>query len=159
MPCLSCNLISVSRICKDLNCTVIFDENSCILQDRTSRVPIGLGEQRDGVYFYQAGKERRQVHAVQIGHQWHQHLGHPSKEVMALFFNSIHCPSLSKKNNEVCEICFRAKQTRNSFPFSTNKAKDLFDIIHCDIWGPYRVSSWCGAHYFLTIVDDFSRSV
>ena len=129
VPSLSCNLISVSRICKDLKCTVIFNESSCILQGRTSRIPIGLGEQRDGVYFYQAGKERRQVHAVQIGHLWHQRLGHPSKEVMALFFNSIHCPNMSKKNNEVCEICFRAKQTRNSFPLSTNIAKDLFDVI------------------------------
>jgi len=31
VPSLSCNLISVSRICKDLNCTVTFDKNSCIL--------------------------------------------------------------------------------------------------------------------------------
>lgn len=30
-------------------------------------------------------------------------------------------------------------------------------MIHCDIWGPYRVPSYSGARYFLTIVDDFSR--
>jgi len=40
-----------------------------------------------------------------------------------------------------------------------NKAHELFDLVHCDIWGPYRVSSLCGAHYFLTIVDDASRGV
>lgn len=32
-------------------------------------------------------------------------------------------------------------------------------MIHCDVWGPYRVQSSCGTRYFLTIVDDYSRSV
>ena len=32
-------------------------------------------------------------------------------------------------------------------------------MIHCDVWGPYRVQSSCGARYFLTIIDDFSRTV
>lgn len=36
---------------------------------------------------------------------------------------------------------------------------NLFEIIHCDIWGPYRVSSSCGARYLRTVVDDFSRGV
>lgn len=42
---------------------------------------------------------------------------------------------------------------------SSNKSKECFSLIHCDVWGPYRVASSCGAVYFLTIVDDFSRSV
>ena len=53
----------------------------------------------------------------------------------------------------------RAKQTRMSFPISENKALNCFDLIHCDIWGPYHVKSFCGAHYFLSIVDDASRGV
>lgn len=36
---------------------------------------------------------------------------------------------------------------------------ECFSLLHCDVWGPYRVSSSCGAVYFLTIVDDFSRVV
>lgn len=31
-------------------------------------------------------------------------------------------------------------------------------MIHCDIWGGYRVASLSGAHYFLLIVDDYSRA-
>lgn len=34
-----------------------------------------------------------------------------------------------------------------------------FGLIHCDLWGPYRIPSSCGATYFLTIIDDFSRNV
>lgn len=33
----------------------------------------------------------------------------------------------------------------------------IFDLIHCDIWGPFYVSTLNGFKYFLTIVDDCSR--
>ena len=56
-------------------------------------------------------------------------------------------------------MCFRAKQTRSTFNVSDNKANDSFEIIHCDIWGSYQIPSFCGAHYFLTNVDDASRAV
>lgn len=29
--------------------------------------------------------------------------------------------------------CVKAKQTRPSFPDSSNKAKEVFDLIHCDL--------------------------
>lgn len=58
-----------------------------------------------------------------------------------------------------CDTCFRAIQTREVFYDSFNKTKDRFELIHCDVWGPYRTKSSSGAAYFLTIVDDYSRSV
>jgi len=45
------------------------------------------------------------------------------------------------------------------FPINEKKASELLYLIHCDIWGPYRVQSFSGASYFLTIVDDASRAV
>src|ERR1051325_8198555 len=58
-----------------------------------------------------------------------------------------------------CEVCMRAKHPRDKFHLSNNKASRIFEKIHCDLWGPYRHVSSCGARYFLTIVDDFSRAV
>ena len=55
-------------------------------------------------------------------------------------------------------MCFRAKQTRSYFSISENKASDAFDLIHCDIWGPYRERASSGARYFLTVADDASRA-
>jgi len=60
---------------------------------------------------------------------------------------------------DICDVCPRAKQTRNKFHVSESNASDLFEIIHCDIWGSYKIPSFCGAHYFLTTVDDASRPV
>ena len=45
------------------------------------------------------------------------------------------------------------------FSSSENKAKECFDLIHCDLWGPYKVPTSCGALYFFTIVDDCSHAV
>lgn len=33
----------------------------------------------------------------------------------------------------------------------------LFDLLHCDIWGPYHIPSHSGHKYFFTLVDDCSR--
>ena len=32
-----------------------------------------------------------------------------------------------------------------------------FDLVHCDIWGPYSVSSHAGHRYFPTLGNDYSR--
>ena len=32
-----------------------------------------------------------------------------------------------------------------------------FDLLHLDVWGPYKSPTHVGYRYFLTIVDDYSR--
>ncbi|CAH9080033.1 unnamed protein product [Cuscuta epithymum] len=66
---------------------------------------------------------------------------------------------LKNIGNFPCDICLRAKQTRDPFPISLNKTQDIFEMVHCDLWGPYKTPSSCGARHFLTIVDDYSRAV
>ena len=44
------------------------------------------------------------------------------------------------------------------FFFNTKKSTFYFNSIYCDIWGGYHTISHSGAHYFLTIMDDFSRT-
>lgn len=34
----------------------------------------------------------------------------------------------------------------------------VFELIHCDIWGPYKIKTHAACAYFLTIVDDYSKS-
>jgi len=155
VPTLKCNLISIAKVCKDMQCTVTFSDDACILQDRTTRTPIGAGEQRGGVYYYKHGSLGNiQANAVTTDSLWHKRLGHPSNQVLGLLPKSLGI--FTSRNNDVCEICTRAKQTRAKFAISQNKVECVFGLIHCDIWGPYRESSSCGAHYFLTIVDDAS---
>ena len=66
--------------------------------------------------------------------------------------------SLSNTNKEIhCEICPLAKQKRLPFTSSTHISLECFDLIHCDLWGPFSAPIIDGCRYFLTIVDDCSR--
>ena len=49
VPNLNCNLSSVSKLCKQLNCTMIYFDEFIVIQDRISRSLIGASEQRDRV--------------------------------------------------------------------------------------------------------------
>ncbi|KNA05415.1 hypothetical protein SOVF_190600, partial [Spinacia oleracea] len=164
VPDLKCNLISVSQLLVNSHCNVTFTNKLCVIQDRNSRTLIGAGEQSDEVYWF---KPQQPVHAYQttvLGkHElWHRRLGHPSRKVVSLlpfFSTSDNKAHSSSKDFCECDVCLRAHQTRSVFPLSDSKADDLFSLIHCDIWGDYKVASSCGAYYFLTIADDFSRAV
>ena len=122
----------------------------CVLQDRFSRTLIGAGEEREGVYYFTGVKVAR-VHGASTKPSsstlWHRRLGHPSYKALStlLIFKS---SKLDFTTSSQCDICFKAKQTRKVFPDSLNKVVSPFSLIHCDVWGPYRTPSSCGALYF-----------
>jgi len=151
----------VAQLIKDLECIVIFDKELCVIQDRISKSLIGVGRLRGGVYcINKIASSTVQVNAVGTRNLWHGRLGHPSDQVLSLFYKNLNLNSSLENNVKgPCDVCCRAKQRRTKFSASESHAKDLFELIHCDIWGAYRVRSLCGAQYFLTIVDDASRAV
>lgn len=57
----------------------------------------------------------------------------------------------------VCDICPLARQTRLPFSISHVTFKRVFELVHMDTWGPFKVPTYHGYKYFLTLVDDFSR--
>nr|GMC80237.1 Retrovirus-related Pol polyprotein from transposon TNT 1-94 [Ipomoea batatas] len=158
VPSLSCNLISVSQLNDDMQSSVHFNSYMCAIQDQ-SREMIGTGVRRDGLYYFKGtdSVQHLTVNGVTTSFDlWHQRMGHPSEKVMKLL------PSVgtaARSFNKACEVCFRAKQPREKFPLSNNRVSRIFEKIHCDLWGPYRHQSSCGARYFLTIIDDYSRAV
>lgn len=59
--------------------------------------------------------------------------------------------------NAACDVCHYAKYKRMPYYSSFNKAKQPFDIVHFDVWGPIAIKSNLNHSYFLTVVDDFSQ--
>lgn len=89
---------------------------------------------------------------------WHARMGHPSTKITKLI-STVNCKPKDRLNDG-CDVCHHAKQTRDKFNVSNNKASDLFELIHCDLWGPYRISTSCGASYFFfTVVDNYYQSI
>ena len=53
-----------------------------------------------------------------------------------------------------CTICPLAKQKCLSFHPNNHVASNIFDLIHCDIWGPFHTPTHAGHKFFLSSVDD-----
>ena len=94
------------------------------------------------------------VAIVTQSYLWHLRLGHASDDKLQ------HCVSDmssfdSNKDGIVCPI---AKHKHLPFPNSNHLFDHAFDMIHCDVWGPFAKATHDGFKYFLTIVDDATRS-
>ena len=137
---------------------------------------IGVGEVHNGLYLLQKSTSRTtpslsdhlsnhrsfksafssSVSSKDMSILWHFRLGHPSLSRMSVLQNVL--PSFSSKCTDVCTICPLAKQKRLPFPSQNNLCNVPFSLIHVDVWGPYSVCTHDGFRFFLTIVDDATRS-
>ncbi|KAL6278328.1 hypothetical protein ACE6H2_021929 [Prunus campanulata] len=125
-------------------------------QDIATKKTIGEGFYLDGLYYlfkdFQTSKGL-QVSSNSILDQslWHQRLAHPSEHVLSVLF-----PNLVQQQT-ICDSCQLSKSTRLPFNSSKSRANKPFEIVHSDIWGP-TIESFDGYKYFVTFVDDFSRT-
>ena len=57
---------------------------------------------------------------------------------------------------EVCVECIKGKQT-NMKKLSAERAKDVLELAHTDICGPFPTRSWNEQQYFISFIDGYSR--
>ncbi|KAL2901985.1 Retrovirus-related Pol polyprotein from transposon TNT 1-94 [Bienertia sinuspersici] len=84
----------------------------------------------------------------------HARLGHVSGSTMK-HISEFNCSDLEFVD---CMVCKSAKQHKLPFQLSNNRATSIFDLVHFDLWGPYKIQALNGAKYVLTILDDYSRT-
>lgn len=167
------NLISIHKLTLEHNAMVIFCHESCILQDRDTSKILAQGQAVGNLYFLDTSSnanvgekqvaicsiDSRQnteidcivnnsIHNVDINDRnlWHNGLGHPSFVVMK------HIDEIDFKDYydhdgllvSPCDICVNDKQTCLSFPISVSKLVYPLEILHCDLWGPYKEKSLQG---------------
>jgi transposase InsO family protein len=157
------NLMSVYRLAKDNKLGCWFDEHDCLIQDFARTKVLLTGKQVNGLHYF--GRPTSGSFACKSSVNpsltetklWHSRMGHPSFHVLNVLKHD-----LDLKDNSLdipCEICQRAKKTRNPFPTSNHKSLCVGELVHLDLWGPFKVTSREGFKFFLTIVDDYSRAV
>lgn len=57
-----------------------------------------------------------------------------------------------------CVPCLEGKQTRQPFKKSkAQRADEALQLVHTDLCGPMEQTSWDGARYFMTLIDDKIR--
>ncbi|GKA28479.1 sodium/hydrogen exchanger 6, partial [Tanacetum coccineum] len=156
-------ILSVNKLIRDSKMFVGFNENKCYIQDLKREKVMGTGSESGGLYLFDMKNSNciGKSNVVMCFHVSkllrHNRLGHPADQVLYVLKNDL---SISDNSSvPMCEVCKRAKQTREPFPLSDHKSKTLGKLVHLDLWGPYRVHSREGYRYFLAIVDDYSRAV
>lgn len=157
IPSFRFNLISVGVLSSKLPIIVKFVDGSCFLQDKYSLRMIGKVEHKNGLYLFHADLvcnsfvSNKSCKSVNV---WHARLGHSSlKHLNALKDILV----LSDDSSSPCLRCPLAKQRHLSFQSNAHISDKMFDLIHCNTWGPFQSLTHAGYRYFLTIVDDHSR--
>ena len=75
-----------------------------------------------------------------------------------MLFRSKLVPSLSDFSSFNCETCELSKHHRATFKLRNDEpCLHPFELVHSDVWGPARTTGLCGARYFVTFIDDYSR--
>ncbi|GKA90962.1 ribonuclease H-like domain-containing protein [Tanacetum coccineum] len=138
-------LLSVNKLIKDSKLFVGFDEDKCYIQDLDKGITLGTGSESGGLYLFDDTKNKslgnvNSVMAFNVSKDmWHNRLGHLADQVLNVLKVDL---NLSKNTSvSICETCHMAKQTREPFPLSDHKSVKPGELVHLDLWGPYRVSS------------------
>nr|GFC87759.1 hypothetical protein [Tanacetum cinerariifolium] len=117
-----CNLLSVNRLCNDLQCFISFFLNFCVMLGLRKRNLIGIGRYKGGLYKMNMTRERRAM-ATTID-TWHKRLGHASKGKLA----RVDFIRTSINNlDSLCDPYARAKHTRLPFLLVLLKQKLLLN--------------------------------
>ena len=91
---------------------------------------------------------------------WHSCFGHLNFHTLKEMSNKKLVEGLPAINSpsKLCRNCITGKHHRSPFPkLSTFRATEPLDLIHADICGPITPPTLGGSHYFLLIIDDYSR--
>jgi len=87
---------------------------------------------------------------------WHCRLGHLSFQYLKHLF-----PKLFK-NMDVslfqCESCYLSKSHRATYVTKPYCALKPFYLVHNDVWRPSKVTTLTGKKWFVTFIDDHTRS-
>lgn len=107
----------MAHLLRDIAGFVLFTKMFCVIQDLASKTLIGTGKDRDGVYHYTSAIEVQAGYAgrLQTRELWHRRLGHPSSKVISVLSKIGGFSSSFSEFEKSCDICVRAKQTRDIF--------------------------------------------
>ncbi|XP_074352128.1 uncharacterized protein LOC141691293 [Apium graveolens] len=176
VPSFTYNLLSVSKLLQDTSYHITFLSNSCFLQGQQWKTGLEIGKLENGLYIlidsiaqqtakstFEKSKSKCYLVSNDTVHfnahvssidTWHARLGHAPAHVIQLL------PVVSQtKIMDTCNSCFFSMQSRLRFPDSQHTSEKLFDLVHADVWGPYRIPTHGNCRWFLTLVEDKSRSV
>ncbi|GMJ02624.1 hypothetical protein HRI_003931600 [Hibiscus trionum] len=170
VPCITKNLLSVSKLARDNSVYLEFHAKSCVIKDEGTGAVLLQGVECDGLYKFDSvcssvnECDNKCVSAeVNVASTtensfdlWHRRLGHPAHETLMKVCRDANIVLTTKDNKVVCVACQMGKSHKLPFQASESVYHDPFHLVFTDLWGPAHVTS-SGFLYYITFVDAATR--
>ncbi|GBE87024.1 hypothetical protein SCP_1002700 [Sparassis crispa] len=93
---------------------------------------------------------------------WHRRYGHLGFTGLEKLYKENLVEGLTVDENSMpltqCEACVQAKQARRAYPKEVEDRSQMpGELTHSDVWGPARVVSIAGSHYYISFTDDCTQ--
>ncbi|CAL5339748.1 unnamed protein product [Camellia sinensis] len=158
VPSISSNLVSVHHFTKDNHCTITFDHDVFIVQDKHTKAILHRGFHVNGLYQFAFPPALSSPHALLSTTSsvsasiWHHRLGHTS----SLKFQHLHPHVPVTKSLTHCISCSVSKSLRLPFQLSSSTVNKPLSLIHSDVWGPFTPSV-SGFRFYVLFIDEYSK--
>lgn len=110
--------------------------------------------------FDQENKMKSEEYSDVLLH-WHRKLGHSNYRMLAKMLKEMGIPipkTAEMRKLVCCSSCSMVKQVRRTGKLvKIPRSLKLFEMIHCDICGPFNVKGLGNTAYYSLIVEDYSR--
>jgi len=167
-PGLTSNLISAGQLV-DNDCQVQFSQSGCLVQDQHLGKIIAKGPKVGRLFpIHFSLPSSLSLPLVScnfaiVDYQvWHKRLGHPKANVLHDLLKSNYLGNKHNSSLNVvhlnCIPCKLGKSKILPFPTHQSNVTQPFEIVHSDVWGMAPIMSHAHYKYFVTFIDDYSRS-
>jgi hypothetical protein len=162
------SLLSVSRF-DETGGRIEFQDGTCKLYSRKDQL-IGSGKKLDRLYVLDATNVAQPIERANLTKppkpswdQWHRRYGHLGMTGLETLMKKGLVKGLEIDPTSVpsrtCEACIQAKQTVLPFPKEAeNRSKIPGERTMCDVWGPARTESIGKSRYYISFLDDATRT-
>lgn len=157
------NLLSVGKMASK-GFVVHFTDVGCDIVNSSGCVVV-VGDRFGALYKLKSVEQAMQsvgdCHTKMCHHLWHRRFGHrDANAVNKVIKEKLGSGMIVTKcrRDEVYETCLEGKLARKPFPSVVErKAKQILDLVHTDLCGPFNTATPSGNRYFLSLIDDYSR--
>ena len=126
------NLISISKLTRDLNCLITFSDNSVTLQYQSTGRTIDIGHEFQSLFHLSSPSSSIACTSMDTPLLIHSRLSHPNISKFQVMV-----PRFCSLSSIKCESCQLGKHSCIPFPKCLDqRIKSPFELVHTDVWGP-----------------------
>ncbi|KAK2353501.1 putative mitochondrial protein [Trifolium repens] len=165
VPGMKCNLMSIGQLISK-GFKIVIEDETLQLFDSKKRLIFKTAQSKNRIY-------KTQIKAIEAtclsataeekdSDLWHKRYGHLNFKSLSMLNSKCMVLGLPSVITPVdtCTICLLGKHHRSSFKSHLPmRSRDVLNVVHSDICGPFDVLSTGGNKYFMTFVDEYSRMI